>query len=152
MTQDSPTINATTAPNLSLHTHLQSAGLRPTRQRLALAELLFNRPCRHVTAEQLMDEAKAHGLQLSLATIYNNLNQFTAAGLLREIVIGPGRSCFDNDTSHHHHFYDTSTGIITDIPAEAIGISGIPAAPAGQEIERVEVIIHTRPYSKSSCG
>ena len=123
---------------------LHEAGLRPTRQRLALASLIFSRACRHVTAEQLEEEALKQGFQVSLATIYNSLNQFTRAGLLREILIEPGRSYFDTNTSHHHHFYDTGKGTITDIPGDHIGISHIPTAPDGAEIERVDVVIRIR--------
>lgn len=101
-----------------------------------------------------MEEAQASGLQISLATIYNNLNQFSHAGLLREIIIAPGRSCYDTDTSHHHHFYDCDTGAITDIPADHIAIAALPEPPDNHEIDRVDIVIRTRKsnYSKSSCG
>jgi Fur family iron response transcriptional regulator len=131
---------------------LQKAGLRPTRQRLALAALIFAQPCRHVTAEQLEQEAHQTGLKISLATIYNNLHQFQAAGLLQEVVIEPGRSYFDTDTSHHHHFFDSATGKITDIPGDHIALSKLPLPPVGAEIERVDVVIRIRPYSNSSAG
>src|SRR5690606_18652792 len=91
---------------------LKQAGLRPTRQRLALAKLLFDGPerpgaehggCdRHITAEQLHDEAVSIGQPVSLATVYNTLHQFTEAGLLREVVVEPGRSYFDTNVSDHH--------------------------------------------------
>jgi Fe2+ or Zn2+ uptake regulation protein len=76
---------------------LRAVGLRPTRQRLALTQLLFNRGDRHVTAEQLHGEALASAIPVSLATVYNTLHQFTAAGLLREVVVEPGRSYFDTN-------------------------------------------------------
>src|SRR5512135_1295815 len=78
---------------------LQHAGLRPTRQRLALARLLFDRGDRHLTAEQLHAEAGAERISVSLATVYNTLHQFTRAGLLREVVVEAGRSYFDTNTS-----------------------------------------------------
>src|SRR5258708_3884728 len=84
---------------------LRAVGLRPTRQRLALARLLFGRGDRHVTAEALFTEAKQHRVNLSLATVYNALHDFTAKGLLREIVLDSNRSCFDTNTGDHHHFY-----------------------------------------------
>src|SRR6202795_1491326 len=84
---------------------LRTAGLRPTRQRLALARLLFEKGDRHVTAEQLHGEAQATSVQVSLATVYNTLHQFIAAGLLREVVVDPGRSYFDTNVSDHHHFF-----------------------------------------------
>ncbi len=84
---------------------LRACGLRPTRQRLALAQLLFADSDRHVTAEQLHGEAAAAAIRVSLATVYNTLHQFTAAGLLREVVVEPGRSYFDTNVEDHHHFF-----------------------------------------------
>ena len=84
---------------------LRAAGLRPTRQRVALARLLFEGEHRHVTAESLHAEVEATRLPVSLATVYNALNQFRDAGLLREVVVAPGRSYFDTNTGHHHHFF-----------------------------------------------
>ena len=83
---------------------LIAAGLRPTRQRVALGELLFGRGDRHVTAERLFEEATAARLSVSLATVYNTLHQFTAAGILREIAVDGARVYFDTNTSDHHHF------------------------------------------------
>src|ERR1700744_4980003 len=88
-----------------LEERLKAAGLRPTRQRVGLAALLFRDGDRHVTAEQLHAEALTQCCQVSLATIYNTLNQFTKAGLLREVVIDPTRSYFDTNVGQHHHFY-----------------------------------------------
>ena len=84
---------------------LRAAGLRPTRQRVALARLLFEGEHRHVTAESLHAEVRATRMPVSLATVYNALNQFRDAGLLREVVVAPGRSYFDTNTGHHHHFF-----------------------------------------------
>jgi Fur family iron response transcriptional regulator len=89
---------------------LRSVGLRPTRQRLALTRLLCERGDRHVTAEQLHGEALAAAIPVSLATIYNTLHQFTAAGLLREVVVEPGRSYFDTNIADHHHFSARRSG------------------------------------------
>lgn len=89
---------------------LRAAGLRPTRQRLALAKLLLGNGDRHVTAEQLYIEAAAAAMPVSLATVYNTLHQFTEAGLLREVVVEPGRSYFDTNIADHHHFFCSRTG------------------------------------------
>ena len=89
---------------------LKAAGLRPTRQRLALAKLLLESGPRHVTAEELFHEARSAGIPVSLATVYNTLHQFTSVGLLREVVVDMGQSYFDTNTSHHHHFFDEATG------------------------------------------
>ncbi len=123
---------------------LRSAGLRPTRQRLALAQLLFNGGDRHVTAEQLHGEAATAAIPVSLATVYNTLHQFTEAGLLREVVVEPGRSYFDTNIYDHHHFYCETTGALQDIPGAAVSVVELPHAPPGTEISRVDVIIRVR--------
>ena len=123
---------------------LRGAGLRPTRQRLALGRLLFDGGDRHVTAEQLHREARNAGVKVSLATIYNTLNQFRAAGLLREVVVEPGRSCFDTNVNHHHHFYHEDDGTLADIPASGVTLAAVPAAPAGTRIASVDVVVRVR--------
>ena len=120
---------------------LRAAKLRPTRQRLALARLLFEKGDRHVSAEQLHDEAQAASVRVSLATIYNTLHQFVAAGLLREVVVDPGRSYFDTNVSDHHHFFFEDTGRLLDIPGDRVGVAELPAPPMGTQIRRVDVII-----------
>jgi len=120
---------------------LRAAKLRPTRQRLALARLLFEKGDRHVTAEQLHGEAEAASVRVSLATVYNTLHQFIAAGLLREVVVDPGRSYFDTNVGNHHHFYFEDTGRLLDIPGDRVGVAELPAPPAGTAIRRVDVII-----------
>ena len=116
--------------SLSVFERLKIAGLRPTRQRLALAEILFIGEDRHVTAEQLHGEAQHREIQVSLATVYNTLHQFTEAGLLREVVVEPGRSYFDTNTTEHH-----------DIPGSSLNVVCLPSPPAGMTITSVEVII-----------
>ena len=123
---------------------LRAAGLRPTRQRLALARLLFDCDDRHVTAEQLHGEATAAAIPVSLATVYNTLHQFTDAGLLREVVVEPGRSYFDTNADDHHHFFCESSGALQDIPGHAVIVTGLPLPPFGTEIRRVEVIVRVR--------
>jgi Fur family iron response transcriptional regulator len=120
---------------------LRSAGLRPTRQRLALARLLFDKANRHVTAEQLHSEARAASVPVSLATVYNTLHQFIGAGLLREVVVNPGRSYFDTNVSDHHHFFFEDSGKLVDIPGDRIGVTNVPTPPAGTAIRRVDVIV-----------
>ena len=123
---------------------LKDAGLRPTRQRLALGKLLFDTGDRHVTAEQLHAEASSQGIKVSLATVYNTLNQFTDTGLLREVVVAPGRSYFDTNIDDHHHFFYGDDGELRDIPRDAIAFSSLPEAPADAEVERVDVIVRLR--------
>jgi Fur family transcriptional regulator, iron response regulator len=123
---------------------LKRVGLRPTRQRLALARLLFSRGDRHVSAEQLHAEAKAARVAVSLATVYNALNQFTRAGLLREVVVEAGRSYFDTNTSDHHHVLAVHSGELADLPPGTVSVSGLPPVPEGLEIERVDVVVRLR--------
>jgi Fur family iron response transcriptional regulator len=120
---------------------LLEAGLRPTRQRVALARLLFDGSDRHVTAEALHGEALAAGQAMALATVYNTLHQFTEAGLLREVVIEAGRSYFDTNIQDHHHFYHEATGELRDVHGEAVVVSTLPDAPPGTRIARVDVVI-----------
>jgi len=124
---------------------LRAAGLRPTRQRLALASLLFAGGDRHVTAEQLHAEAANAQPRVSLATVYNTLHQFVEAGLLQQVIVEPGRSYFDTNVAAHHHFFCEPSGLLQDIPACAVSVSGIPRPPAGTEIDRVDVVIRVRP-------
>jgi Fur family iron response transcriptional regulator len=120
---------------------LRASGLRPTRQRMSLAKLLFEAGDRHVTAEQLHQEAAGGRIRVSLATVYNTLHQFTAAGLLREVVVQPGRSYFDTNTSDHHHFFIEANGHLEDIPGDSVALAKLPEPPAGTRISRVEVIV-----------
>lgn len=127
---------------------LRSVGLRPTRQRLALVRLLFDEGDRHVSAEALHAEAQHAGVRVSLATIYNTLNQFTEAGLLREVVVESGRSYFDTNTGDHHHFFFEDSGELQDIPGEQVEVRALPSAPAGTAVRRVDVIVRVTSDSK----
>ena len=120
---------------------LRQFGLRPTRQRMLLAELLFSSPHRHITAESLMDEVTQKGHTMSLSTIYNTLHQFTRSGLLSEIKNGGDVVWFDTNTEKHHHFYDVAADHLIDIPTADIKIAGIPDAPEGKMIDGVEVVV-----------
>jgi Fur family transcriptional regulator, iron response regulator len=132
------------AASPDLVTRLRQAGLRPTRQRVALARVLFEGGHRHVTAESLHAEAKAARSPVSLATVYNSLNQFRDAGLLREVVVAPGRSYFDTNTGHHHHFYVEGDGELHDFPSDKVTIAGLPPPPKGTRLSRVDVIVRVR--------
>ena len=123
---------------------LRAIGLRPTRQRLALAKLLFDGENRHITAELLHGEASAANVRVSLATVYNTLHQFTEAGILREIVVDSGRSFFDTNASDHYHFFYEDERRLEDFSAEEIEIRNLPAAPNGTEIGSVDVIVRLR--------
>ena len=124
---------------------LAGVGLRPTRQRLTLASLLVgDGQDRHVTAEGLYDAASVAGEKVSLATVYNTLRAFCDAGLMREITVDGSKSYFDTNKTDHPHFYWEDTHALTDAPAEEVTIAALPAAPAGTEIARVDVVIRLR--------
>ncbi len=120
---------------------LRQAGLRPTRQRLALSHFLFDRGNRHITAESLYAEAQKAGIKVSLATVYNALHTFTAKGLLREISIDSTRSYFDTNADEHHHFYFERSGTLKDIDQAQIKLSRLPETPDGLSVSRVDVVI-----------
>ncbi len=124
---------------------LRHAGLRPTRQRLALAELLFQAGDRHVSAEGLHGEAVAARVPVSLATVYNTLNQFTQAGLLREVAIEGDRTYFDTNTASHFHYFLQDRDELQDIGVEDIELRGLPPLPPGTVIDRVDVIVRLKP-------
>src|ERR1700744_4291827 len=123
---------------------LRGAGLRPTRQRMELAAHLFGGQDRHVTAETLHDEVVAAGIKVSLATVYNTLHQFTAAGLLRQVVVDAARGYFDTNTGDHQHFFLEDEGTLIDIPGEHIAVSGVPTPPAGLAVDRVDVVVRVK--------
>jgi Fur family iron response transcriptional regulator len=124
---------------------LAGARLRPTRQRLALAELLVgDGRNRHVTAEGLYDAAQGRGVAVSLATVYNTLRAFCGAGLVQEVTADGARSYFDTRTDDHPHYYWEEDGRLTDAPTDAVHFSGPPVVPDAAELVRVDVVIRLR--------
>jgi len=124
---------------------LAQGGLRPTRQRLALASLLVgDGENRHVTAESLFASAVHADEKVSLATVYNTLRAFCEAGLLNEVVVDGARSYFDTRVDDHPHFYWEETHALTDAPADTLEIKGLPEAPEGMQVSRVDVVIRLR--------
>ena len=123
---------------------LRSAGLRPTRQRVELGNLLFAAGDRHVGAEALHDEALNAGIKVSLATVYNTLHQFTEAGLLNQVVVDAERSYFDTNVGDHQHFFCEDDGMLIDIPAPSIQVAGVPVPPKGTKIDRVDVVVRLK--------
>ena len=135
----------TDCPTKTATTWLGKADLRPTRQRMALAELLVgDGRHRHVTAESLFEAARDTGAAVSLATVYNTLRAFCAAGLMQEVTVNGSKSYFDTNTHDHPHFYWEDEGRLSDAPSEQLRISGLPQAPAGAEIVSVDVVIRVR--------
>ena len=123
---------------------LREVGLRPTRQRVELASVLFKGQDRHVTAESLYEEASGLGLRISLATVYNTLHQFTHAGLLRQVIVDAARGYFDTNTGDHQHFFVEDEGALIDIPGDQITVAGVPTPPPGLAVDRVDVVVRVR--------
>lgn len=139
---DSSTGQIRERPFLRAVQKLRQAGLRPTRQRLALAKLLFDGPNRHVTAEGLHEETARANINVALATVYNSLHQFTDAGLLREVVVSPGRTYFDTNVSDHYHYFLEDEARLEDIPEGVVSIDRLPPEPEGKRFSRIDVVIH----------
>jgi Fur family transcriptional regulator, iron response regulator len=128
----------------SVETQLRRAELRPTRQRIALASLLFAKGDRHLTAEDLHEEARSARIPVSLATVYNTLHQFTSAGLLRIVAAEGSRTYFDTNVSDHHHFIIEGDNTVFDIEEGKVTVNNLPEPPEGMEIANVDVIVRLR--------
>jgi Fur family transcriptional regulator, iron response regulator len=140
-----PLVAMNGCPVHELKAKLRYAGMRPTRQRIALGWLLFAKGPRHITAEKLYDEASAARVAVSLATIYNTLHQFTRAGLLREIAAEGAKTYFDTNVSDHHHFMFESSNRLIDIDRSEIEFAKLPPVPEGMEVARIDVVVRLRP-------
>ena len=133
-----------------VHTHdeivalLRTRDINPTSQRIEIAQLLFSR-CEHLSAEEVFALVNGDSTRVSKATVYNTLGLFAARGLVREVIADPSRVFYDPNTAPHHHFYDTSTGKLIDIPADEVQIRTLPALPVGMRMEGVDVIVRVRP-------
>lgn len=123
---------------------LRHHGLRPTRQRVALGDLLFAKGDRHLTVEELHEEAIIAGVPVSLATVYNTLHQFTEAGLIRVLAVEGAKTYFDTNTSDHHHFFIEGRNEVMDLPVGNLEIGNLPEPPEGMEIAHVDVVIRLR--------
>lgn len=128
---------------------LRAHGINPTSQRIKIAQLLFSRR-EHLSAEEVFALVNGESARVSKATVYNTLGLFAARGLVREVIADPERVFYDPNTAPHHHFYDTTTGKLMDIPAEEVQISALPALPEGMRMEGVEVIVRVRPLTPTA--
>ena len=127
-----------------MRTRLREIGLRPTRTRVALGNILFGKGDRHVSAEMLFEEASQAKVPVSLATVYNTLHQFTEAGLLRQVAIDSSKSYFDTNNTEHHHYYLEDRHELMDIPPTDVAVGEVPAPPAGYEVVRIDVVVRLR--------
>ena len=138
-------MNPNPTPDTELHERLRNAGVTPTAQRLAIARVLFERP-QHVCADQLIEQLRLRGGEgVSKATVYNTLGLFARTGLVREVFADPTRVFYDSNTSHHHHLFDVEHGTLTDLPADQVRLSALPALTEEQELAGVDIIIRVRP-------
>jgi len=128
---------------------LREAGLRPTRQRLQLAKLLFDNGDRHFTADMLHEDATRERIPVSLATVYNTLQQFTQCGMIRRLALDGQKTWFDTNVSDHHHLFYEGEDAIVDVPEGYLAVTGLPPVPEGMEISRVEVVVRVRRREES---
>lgn len=135
----------THAHETPIEERLRRSGLRPTRQRVALGDLLFAKGDRHLTVEELHEEAVTAGVPVSLATVYNTLHQFTEVGLLRELAVDGSKTYFDTNPTDHHHFFLEGENNLVDIPSAQVEVERVPEAPEGYEIARIDVVVRLRP-------
>ena len=136
------TINPLSDYNTAIRT-LEKNNIRPTKQRMILAKLLFEKGRRHVSAEQIYDEVKKDDRKISLATIYNTLKQFSHLGLIREIVVDQNKSLYCTNNESHYHLYIEDEGKIIDIPTKNIDLN-IPSIPACLKLHNIDVIVRIR--------
>ena len=122
---------------------LKNNGVRPTKQRMVLAKLLFEKGKRHVSAEDLYTELRKEDRRISLATVYNTLKQFTKLGIIREVVVDQNKSLYCNNYKSHYHLYIEDEGKVVDIPTENINLD-LPAFPACLNLHNVDVIVRVR--------
>jgi Fur family iron response transcriptional regulator len=126
-----------------IRTKFETHGILPTPQRLEVAEILLQKP-QHMSADQIIEELRAKGSNVSKATVYNSLNLFGERGLVKECLVDPERRFYDSTTSPHHHFYNADTGELSDIPSDTIEVTGLPELPAGTHMEGAELIVRIR--------
>src|SRR3954471_8768058 len=133
-----------TCPWQNVRTMLRKVGLRPTRQRMELGWILFSKGDRHLTAEMLFEEASKARVPVSLATVYNTLNQFTEVGLLRQVAVDGSKTYFDTNVSDHHHFFVEGQNALVDIPNAEVMLDRLPTAPPGYEVARIDVVVRLK--------
>lgn len=124
---------------------LVEVNIRPTRQRVRIGQILWRKEHRHVTAERVYMECQELGERVSLATVYNTLHQFRAAGLLREVLVNGNCVYCDTNVTPHHHFYNEETGELYDIPHQYMQLSALPTPPLGTTVSGVDVVVRIKP-------
>jgi Fur family transcriptional regulator, iron response regulator len=123
---------------------LRAHGITPTQQRIEIALVLFGKRW-HPSADEILAAVNARYAKTSKATVYNTLKLFLDKGLVRDLIVDPNKVFYDSNTSVHHHFYDVTSGEITDIPAAGVRIDGLPPLPAGMVTDGIDIVVRTRP-------
>ena len=125
-----------------LHRH----GVHPTAQRTEIALAIFSHAC-HLSADDVYESVNADATRVSRATIYNTLKLFVDRGMIRPVIVAPGKVFYDPNMAPHYHLYDTDTGELTDIGADQIEIHGLPELPPGKQLDGVDVVVRLRSQS-----
>lgn len=128
----------------SISEKLRAHGITPTHQRIEIAQVMFEKRW-HPSADQILAAVNVRYAETSKATVYNTLKLFLDKGLVRDLIVDPNKVFYDSNTSVHHHFYDVTTGEITDIPAAGVHVEGLPPLPDGMVTEGIDIVVRTRP-------
>ena len=120
---------------------LSQRSIRPTKIRVAIAALLFDGHDKHVCVDDVIELARAREIKTSVASVYNTLNHFAAAGLLRRVTVEQGKAFFDTNLSYHHHFYYEDEQRLEDIPVDDIKVTGLPKLPEGRSLKSIDVTL-----------
>jgi Fur family iron response transcriptional regulator len=129
--------------NTDIAKTLEEHGHKVTSQRVALAEIIFARP-QHLSADALLELARAAGVRVSKATVYNTLNLFAECGVVREVNVDGSRIYYDSTTHPHHHLFNMDTGELTDLPEDSVRLAELPPLPDDTEAVGVDVIVKVR--------
>lgn len=129
---------------------LERKGIRTTQQRLALCAVLFRNGQRHVSAEELHHEARRADVRVSAATVYNTLNHFAEASLIRRVSVGGQRIYFDTYAGDHQHFFIEAEDRILDIPPGSVTFGSTPTPPPGYVVSKIDVVVHLEPVKGPS--
>lgn len=138
-----PTIAAAEAVDAVCERRLSECGIRPTAQRVRIAELLLATP-QHLSAEQILANLRAAGARVSKATVYNTLNLFAERGLIRQLSLDGSRAWFDSNVDAHYHFHDVTSGALIDVPVPEVEFSRLPTPPPGTEVAGIDLVIRLR--------
>ena len=121
---------------------LQASPLKVTEQRIAMVNLLFKNGAAHLTADDIYEEVSKKKIKISLATIYNCLNQFKEFGMIKAIKISSDKIYFDTNLEDHHHFFCIKSSRLIDVETNKVKISKLPKLPRGKKLKSIEVIIN----------